>query len=370
MFHLRRLLLCLGVLLVSGTASGMSLADGKFFIHGYSHLSTGKTWENVYLAGNEDVGLQDLGTTLLVRALPAERLVINTQFSFEKAPGQSLEPEVDYAFAEYSFSDAFRLRAGRNQLPLALYSEIYDVGTLRPFNALPQGTYGPTTIGVENYDGLGLTGRINLPGEWMVEYDAYGGFLDLKQPLVQDCDEAEGGVCIIESQLLGGRLALWAPLEGLRFTASGFVSRDPAKAAEGSHDVLGVVGAGAEYLGESLWLRAEFFNLFSEQSKARTGYVEAAYFVTPHWQVAGRVEGSRTWASNTVVPPELLTYLRHREAAVGVNYWFNPHLVFKVSFHNVIGNRFAMPEATDDLAALLHPEPHTRLLSLGTQFSF
>ncbi|NOK35885.1 hypothetical protein HMI49_22040 [Corallococcus exercitus] len=369
MFHLRWLSLCLGVLLLSGTASGMPLADGKFFIHGYGHLSTGRTWENVYLGGNDEFGLHDVGSTLLFRALPTERLVVNTQVSFEKAPGQELELEVDYAFAEYAFSDKFRLRVGRNQLPLALYSEIYDVGTLRPFNALPQGTYGPTSIGVENYDGLGLTGRINLPGEWMVEYDAYGGFLDLKEPLSEDCDDTQGGLCVIESQMAGGRLALWAPLEGLRFTTSGFVSRKPMKTAEGEHDVLGVVGVGAEYLGESLWLRAEFFNLFSEQAKARTGYVEAAYFVTPHWQVAGRVEGSRTWAP-TAVSNDLVTYLRHREVAVGLNYWFDPRLVFKVSFHNVIGNRFAMPEPTDDLAALLHPEPHTRLLSLGTQFSF
>ncbi|RKH66455.1 hypothetical protein D7W81_15460 [Corallococcus aberystwythensis] len=347
----------------------MSLADGKFFIHGYGHLSTGRTWENVYLSGDDDLGLHDVGSTLLFRALPMERLVVNTQFSFEKEHGQALELEVDYAFAEYAFSDKLRLRVGRNQLPLALYSEIYDVGTLQPFNALPQGTYGPTSIGVENYNGLGLTGRINLPGEWMVEYDAYGGFLDQKDPLTQDCDDAEGGLCVIESQMAGGRLALWAPLEGLRFTTSGFVSRNPEEKVQGEHDVLGVLGVGAEYLGESLWLRAEFFNLFAEETQARTGYLEAAYFVTPHWQVAGRVEGSRTWVPNTV-SAGAISYLRHREVAVGLNYWFDPHLVFKVSFHNVIGNRFAMPEPTDDLAALLHPKHHTRLVSLGTQFSF
>lgn len=369
MFHVRWLSLCLGVLLLAGPASGMPLADGKLFIHGYGHLSTGRTWENVYLGGNDEFGLHDVGSTLLVRALPTERLTLNTQFSFEKAPGADLELEVDYAFADWAFSDKLHLRVGRNQLPLALYSEVYDVGTLRPFNALPQGTYGPTAIGVENYDGLGLTGRINLPGEWMVEYDAYGGFLELKEPLSQDCDDSARGLCVAEAQTLGGRLALWTPLEGLRFTTSGFVARSPAEATPGEHEVLGVVGVGAEYLGESLWVRAEFFNLFSEEAKARTGYVELAYFLTPHWQVAGRVEGSRTWAPGAV-PDSLLTYLRHREAAVGLNYWFNPHLVIKASFHNVIGNRFAQPDPTSDVAVLLHPEPHTRLVSLGTQFSF
>ncbi|RKH41987.1 hypothetical protein [Corallococcus sicarius] len=369
MFHLRWLSLCLGVLLLSGPASGMPLADGKFFIHGYGHLSTGRTWENVYLGSNDELGQHDVGSTLMFRALPVQRLVVNTQFSFEKEPGESLELEVDYAFAEYAFSDKLRLRVGRNQLPLALYSEIYDVGTLRPFTALPQGTYGPTSIGAENYDGLGLTGRFNLPAEWMLEYDAYGGFLDQKDALAMDCEDSVGGVCVVESQMAGGRLALWAPLEGLRFTTSGFVSRIPEKSEEGEHDVLGVLGVGAEYLGESLWLRAEFFNLFSDAAKTRTAYLEAAYFLTPHWQVSGRLEGSRSW-SPTPIPAALLTYLRHREVAVGLNYWFNPHLVFKVSFHNVNGNRFAQPEPSDDPTAFLRPETHTKLLSLGTQFSF
>ena len=368
MFHVRWPSLCLGVLLLAGPASGMSLADGKFFIHGYGNLSTGRTWENVYLGANDELSLHDVGNTLLFRALPVDRLIVNTQFSLEKKPGRDLRVNVDYAFAQWSFSDALRLRVGRNQLPLALYSEIYDVGTLRPFNALPQGTYGPTAIGVENYDGLGLTGRLNLPGEWMVEYDAYGGFLDLKDALAEDCStNPRDAVCVLDSQVVGGRLALWAPLEGLRFTTSGFVSRDAEK-TNGEHRVLGVVGLGTEYLGESLWVRAEFFNLFSEQAKTRTGYIEAAYFLTSHWQVSGRVEGSRSWAP-TYVPDAVLTYLRHREVAVGVNYWFSPQLVFKASFHNVIGNRFAQP-APSAVPSALPLEPHTRLLSLGTQYSF
>ncbi|WP_158623664.1 hypothetical protein [Corallococcus llansteffanensis] len=368
MFHVRWLSLCLGVLLLAAPASGMPLADGKLFIHGYGHLSTGRTWENVYLGANEDLGLHDVGSTLLFRALPTQKLTLNTQFSFEKEPGETLGLEVDYAFAQWAFSDLLRLRVGRNQLPLALYSEIYDVGTLRPFNALPQGTYGPTSIGVENYDGLGLTGRVNLPGEWMLEYDAYGGFLDLKDALAEDCESALEGVCVVESQVAGGRLALGTPWEGLRFTTSGFVSRSP-EVTDGEHRVLGVVGLGSEYLGESLWVRAEFFNLFSEEAHTRTGYLEVAYFLTPHWQVSGRVEGSRSWLP-TPAPEALLTYLRHREAAVGVNYWFSPQLVFKASFHNVIGNRFAQPAPSDDVTSALYPEPHTRLVSLGTQFSF
>ena len=364
MSHARSLLLCTA-LFASGAASAMPLEDGKFFINGYGRLATGRSWGNTYLGNNEDFGLHDLGSTLMFRALPVERLTINTQFSFEKSSAATdFEPNVDYAFAEWAFSDKLRVRAGRNQLPLALYSEIYDVGTLRPFNQLPQGTYGGTAIGVENYDGLGLTGRLGITDEWMVEYDVYGGFLDLKDPLAAACSTS--GQCERSVQALGGRVALWTPVEGLRFTTSGYTARDPEQ-TDGEHRLRGVVGLGAEYLGESFWARAEFFNLFSEAADTRTGYVELAYFLTTHWQVAGRLEGSRSWLP-VALPDYALTLFRHREAAVGVNYWVTPQFVFKASFHNVIGNRFARPE--DPATPVASLEPHTRTVSIGTQFSF
>ena len=40
-------------------------------------------------------------------------------------------------------------------MPFGNYTEIYDVGTLRPFYHLPQATYGPTGQIAESYDGIG-----------------------------------------------------------------------------------------------------------------------------------------------------------------------------------------------------------------------
>ncbi|NMO18866.1 hypothetical protein HPC49_20085 [Pyxidicoccus fallax] len=368
MSHIRSLVLS-AALLLGGAASGMPLEEGKFFINGYGRLTTGRSWGggNVYLGADEDFGLHDVGSTLMFRALPTEGLTLNTQFSFEKSPGSTrFAPGVDYAFAEWAFSDKLRVRVGRNQLPLALYSEVYDVGTLRPFNYLPQGTYGGTSIGVENYDGAGVTGRIGLPADWMLEYDAYAGFLDLKDAASEGCSATS--LCLRSTHALGARVALWTPVEGLRVTASGYASRDPQE-VQGENLTRGVAGLGAEYLGEKLWVRAEFFSLFSEQADTRTGYLEAAYFLTSHWQVAGRVEGSRSWFPEPM-PDNLLTLFRHREFAAGVNYWFNPNLVIKLSFHNVIGNRFALPKPSPEGGFVFPTEPHTRTVSLGTQFSF
>ncbi len=59
--------------------------------------------------------------------------------------------------------------------------------------------------------------------------------------------------------------------------------------------------------------------------------------------------------------------------ALGLNYWMNPNLVFKLSYHIVEGNRFALPmDVADYLAAYQKGsfDETTHLIVFGTQFSF
>ena len=63
----------------------------------------------------------------------------------------------------------------------------------------------------------------------------------------------------------------------------------------------------------------------------------------------------------------------HHEIAVGVNYWFSPSFILKLSFHDVDGNRLAH---SDDPAEILRQiesgelNETTRLIRFGAQFSF
>jgi hypothetical protein len=59
--------------------------------------------------------------------------------------------------------------------------------------------------------------------------------------------------------------------------------------------------------------------------------------------------------------------MRHRELAVGANYWVNPDVVFKASFHAIDGNRFALPELVGPDEA---PDDRTWAVLVGTQFTF
>jgi hypothetical protein len=94
-------------------------------------------------------------------------------------------------------------------------------------------------------------------------------------------------------------------------------------------------------------------------------YVEAARFLNPYWQVAARYDRLQVTLPDVPTPPNP-SFLKHREFALGVNYWFTPEFVLKSSYSFVSGNRFASL-AVDD-AALVAPK--TRLLQVGAEFSF
>src|SRR5207253_8980900 len=55
-----------------------------------------------------------------------------------------------------------------------------------------------------------------------------------------------------------------------------------------------VVGPSLQYTGERFSARAEYFFAYeANYHRAHTAYLEAAYFLTPHFQVGGRAEIDR-----------------------------------------------------------------------------
>ena len=57
---------------------------------------------------------------------------------------------------------------------------------------------------------------------------------------------------------------------------------------------------------------------------------------------------------------------------MGLNYWWNPNFVFKLSFHHVDGNRFAGPDLQELAQAVASGtlQKKTNLVLFGAQFSF
>lgn len=99
--------------------------------------------------------------------------------------------------------------------------------------------------------------------------------------------------------------------------------------------------------------------------------MEPAFRINEHWQVAGQYNRLRTTIFGVTNPSEP-SFLIHREAAIGLNYWSSPKLVLKTSFHQVNGNRFAgpSPETYAQLVEAGQLQHRTSLFMFGVNFSF
>ena len=110
----------------------------------YGYVASGEgDWNNYYFALN-------------LAAQPMEKLSIRSQaFWGEDQRGQRIK--LDYVFAEWAHAPALKLRVGKAPVPFGIYTEVYDVGTVRPFYLLPQFYEGPLGLIPKAYEGVGLT---------------------------------------------------------------------------------------------------------------------------------------------------------------------------------------------------------------------
>lgn len=340
-------------------------------LHGFGTWSYGNSSTNDYLGASRQGEYENARLALNVQAQPDARLHVSGQVEWLQDV-RGTEVELDYAFADWQVSDALHLRAGKIKSPFGLSSEVFDVGTLRPFVALPQAFYGPAGLIAEGYVGVGLAGRRPLGERWEISYDAYfGGVRKLgsafEAPGGDDEDEhleEEGEVL---TNVIGGRLVLETPVAGLSVGLS---------ALTGQHREDGQTfrdnqwGAQLQYLQGPWSLRAEWARHAEPERHADAGYVELARRLGSHVQVAGQ------YGRRDVDIPEASastrTLLEHEEWALGLNWWFTSSLVAKLSYHDVDGNLLARPPAEELAEAVRAGElvRGTRALLVSVQFAF
>ncbi len=355
-------------------------------LHGFGGWSYGDSDGNEYLFATEGGEYETVNFALNLTANPFERLALHAQVEWHSA-GDEEESELDYAFADWKLGDQTSLRLGKVKQPFGYYAEIFDVGTARPFLYLPQGVYGPAGIVAEGFFGAGLTGAHYGDGAWGLEYDVYVGALQLPfdesfEVVVgeeegelgedgEDDEEAEEETEDIED-VLGGRLILSTPIEGLRLGVSAFTGTEE-EAVEGEDgERLTVYGALLEYIREPWTVVAEYTRLVEDDRELTNdaAYLEVAYRLTPRWQLAARYDWSEGELEELDISPAP-TLLEHEDLALAVSYWFSPELTLKLEYHQVEGNRFALPG--EDLEEVIEEgelEPETRVLLFGVNFSF
>lgn len=368
----RRVVIALAVATVALARSARAddLAE-RVQLHGFGSWTFGDTNVNRYLAGEPDREYRNTTLGLSVDANPSERLRVVGQ-AFWRNTDEGTKADFDYAFAEWKFSDSFRLRAGQVKMPFGIYSEVARIGTLRPFLDLPQGVYGPIGLTGEHYRGVGITGRKALGTRWALAYDAYGGGMVLEEFLPPEAfllgEPTDVSTEFEETNdLIGARIVLETPVDGLRFGSSAYTGKETGVNARRT-----VYGFQAEYATGPWSLRSEFAHeTVKDDLKVDGFYVEAAYRLSPHWQVAAQYD-HLTSAVFEAPDPAVPSLLDHEEFAVGLNYWFSPGFALKLDYHRVDGNRFAAPDLEEFAETVESGRLNTKtnLVQFGAQFSF
>lgn len=351
---------------------GWSFGDTNNDNHfGYIASEAGN-WNNYYFALN-------------VAAQPIEKLQIRAQ-AFWGEDERGTRTKLDYVFAQWAQSSAFKVRVGKAPVPFGIYTEVYDVGTVRPFYLLPQFYEGPLGLIPKAYAGAGLTGVKALGEEWEVQYDAFGGeirFEPFETDLVTGFDPATGlpQIDTLESQLVGrkmvgGRVLLASPAKGFDIGGTVFHADEIKQTIDGGEllpysvtEKATFVNARVQYQKDAVAARAEFFEAFARGADVRGFYVEASYKLGRHWQLAAQYEKSDILlnAGDESVPEPIRN---HESIGLALNFWVSPEFVIKLNGYSVDGNMIARPDLAGLRAALGTIDGSTGVVVLGAQFSF
>ena len=348
-------------------------------IHGFGGWGYGHTWnENNYQIGREDGSYNNSYFALNIAAVPYPQFSVNVQ-TFWKTSEEGLEMDFDYAFAEWSFFQWLKLRIGKVKSPFGLYSEVFDVGTLRPFYMLPQAIYGTPGYATDSYLGLGLTGEYPFMEGWRISYDLYGGKYILQTYLMDD-PLNPGVEALVEpmvDDMVGAKIMLHLPIDGLSAGFSTYNGETEVYIGGTMPDYLSPMFKRnmnylflAEYVTDEITVRGEMLlNNPLEGDDIMdiyAYYLEASYLFLEHYQAAVIYDRQHR-EIELGLPLEPPT--DHEEVAVGFNYWFTPGFVIKMSYHYIQGNLFASPQNLT-LAVIEGMEERTDMFLLGTQFSF
>jgi len=353
--------------------------DNLIQLHGFGGWSYGRSQNLSFLGATKAGNANNAQFALNLVAKPYERINIISQINLKSS--QDNKVDLDYAFAEWMATDHVKLRVGRVKHPLGLYGEVYDVGTVRPFQYLPRSIYGEDGFTAKAYNGVGLTGTTRR-GNWELLYDLYGGEIDgdyaipfIPPGTVNPQASPFVNYGIRYRDVLGGRLQLTTPVQGLLVGLSGyrgkenFIGRTVVRTV-GRDVILG----SAEYGHGPLMVRAEWGRGDSRKLHVHQGgYVEASYFVRPKWQLATRYDKLTFDPVGFGTGLDAYKVKLHRDVAFGLNYWLNPNVVLRADYHTTDGNRFAYPSTNAELQTAVATgtlQSHSSALILGAQFSF
>lgn len=151
---------------------------GNVNIHGFISQGYMQSGGNNFFADTKDDGTfqySEAGINFTTDV--SDRLSLGLQlFSRDLGKMGNHEVTVDWAFADYSFTDWLNLKAGKVKLPYGLYNTERDVDMLRTFVFLPQSIYYEGWRDSSNaLNGAGFYGYVEAGFVGSFSYEAYLG---------------------------------------------------------------------------------------------------------------------------------------------------------------------------------------------------
>jgi len=340
---------CLGAALVavvvSAAVAPTAFAEGdgssKLSFHGSLTQAYART-DGETVLGIPERGTSDYRTVSLQFGYALgdnDRMVV--QLAHERigeSPGMAFrqDVELDWAFFEHRFSDAFEVKAGRVQIPRGIFNEIRDIGTLLPFYRPPSAFYSETVSASETVDGVVVSSHLRRDQAWSIDADLYcGGWNSLES----------GRTGLVRTRVenaLGVHAWLQTPLEGLRVGGGvhRMTTRSQATATTQPQINAGQYNVAAEGVFGPVVLRAEHAYSHSPGIVFRANYAQGGIKVWRGVVANAEVQNAELELSSGRL---LGTFGLIRDFGVGLNYEFRPTLILKLEAHHNEGSGIGTP---------------------------
>ena len=296
------------------------------------------------------LGIPEGGTTdyrdlaLQFRYDMTDKDVFVVQFS-SRSIGQSPlqdfgdEIELDWAFYERRLTDHTSLKVGRVQIPLGIYNELRDVGTVLPLYRPSSLFYGEGAFTSETVDGAVLTHTFFSDSAWNLETAIYGGewtAINFIPGQISELSRAKGG---------GYQLWLASPWD-VRL-GTGLVTFDHEgggflEPINGSREIFHVSldAAFGRFTLQSEW--KEETNVHIDVGAGPGTFVE---FDVSEWYILAGVQlteklrlfaqSETAFFSAQLIPLDINTDGRKQreDNALALNFSFTPSIVLKAEYH-------------------------------------
>ncbi len=255
--------------------------------HGFVSQGFLATTKYNYLGNDTKNGsfrFTEAGLNVSMNPFPRTRITAQG-FLYDVGEVGNYQPFLDYALAEYTFSDYIGVRGGRIRRPQGIYNDIQDVDLARTYVLLPQGIYDSRYRDFSaSVDGGDIFGNLPLSKAGALSDEAYAGYIHVgtDSGVAGQINNylAGGRVTSFDPMLIAGSQFWWnTPVDGLRFGAAighafnfdynsivptGYPN--PPSVAVRAASQLTLQEYSAEYLWENWTFQAEYYNVQVDQN--------------------------------------------------------------------------------------------------------